>query len=100
MGVVHVGRIPPHSDGRPQETPLRKGTVMGVVFMGMTFAKVVQRSPRGRGEGLGLRRRTSNPGHYLNVSASAGLETRMSWTFSGVKPRVSILGTMWSSMYV
>ena len=36
---------------------------------------------------------------YRNLSTSAGLETRMSWTPSGVKPRVSILGAMWSSMY-
>ena len=36
---------------------------------------------------------------YRNVSTSAGLETRMSWTPSGVKPLDSILGAMWSSMY-
>ena len=36
---------------------------------------------------------------YRNVSTSAGLETRMSWTPSGVKPLYSILGAMWSSMY-
>ena len=36
---------------------------------------------------------------YRNMSTSAGLETRMSWTPSGVKPLYSILGAMWSSMY-
>ena len=36
---------------------------------------------------------------YRKVSTSAGLETRMSWTPSGVKPLYSILGAMWSSMY-
>ena len=36
---------------------------------------------------------------YRKVSTSAGLETRMSWTASGVNPLYSILGAMWSSMY-